>query len=38
MREGMVGRLRIGAIPVTLPIIPLLTSPFAQRHQAPTSS
>jgi DNA-binding transcriptional LysR family regulator len=33
MREGMVGRLRIGAIPVTLPIIPLLTVPFAERHQ-----
>ena len=33
MREGMVGQLRIGAIPVTLPIIPLLTSPFAQRHR-----
>jgi len=32
MREGLVGKLRIGAIPVTLPIIPLLTSPFAQRH------
>ena len=25
MREGMVGQLRIGAIPVTLPIVPLLT-------------
>jgi DNA-binding transcriptional LysR family regulator len=33
MREGMVGQLRIGAIPVTLPIVPLLTVPFAQRHQ-----
>ena len=33
MREGMVGQLRIGAIPVTLPIIPLLTSPFAQGHR-----
>ena len=33
IREGMVGQLRIGAIPVTLPIIPLLTSPFAQRHR-----
>ena len=32
MREGMVGQLRIGAIPVTLPSIPLLTSPFAQSH------
>jgi DNA-binding transcriptional LysR family regulator len=33
MRDGMVGQLRIGAIPVTLPILPLLTVPFAQRHQ-----
>jgi DNA-binding transcriptional LysR family regulator len=33
MRGGMVGQLRIGAIPVTLPIIALLTTPFARRHQ-----
>ena len=33
MRDGMVGRLRIGAIPVTLPTISLLTTPFARRHQ-----
>jgi DNA-binding transcriptional LysR family regulator len=33
MREGLAGRLRIGAIPVTLPIVPLLTAPFARRHQ-----
>jgi DNA-binding transcriptional LysR family regulator len=33
MREGLSGLLRIGAIPVTLPIIALLTTPFAQRHQ-----
>lgn len=33
MREGMVGQLRIGAIPVTLPIISLLTTPFAKRHE-----
>jgi DNA-binding transcriptional LysR family regulator len=32
MREGMVGQLRIGAIPATLPIISLLTAPFAERH------
>jgi DNA-binding transcriptional LysR family regulator len=32
MREGLVGQLRIGAIPVTLPIVPLLTTPFARRH------
>jgi DNA-binding transcriptional LysR family regulator len=33
MREGMVGQLRIGAIPVSLPIISLLTAPFAKGHQ-----
>jgi len=33
MREGMVGQLRIGAIPVTLPIVSLLTAPFAKRHE-----
>jgi DNA-binding transcriptional LysR family regulator len=33
MREGLVGRLRVGAIPVTLPIIPLLTAPFTRRHE-----
>jgi DNA-binding transcriptional LysR family regulator len=33
MREGLVGQLRIGAIPVTLPIVPLLTAPFAERHE-----
>jgi DNA-binding transcriptional LysR family regulator len=33
MREGMVGQLRIGAIPVTLPIVSLLTAPFADRHR-----
>jgi DNA-binding transcriptional LysR family regulator len=32
MREGLVGRLRIGAIPVTLPIVSLLTTPFVERH------
>jgi DNA-binding transcriptional LysR family regulator len=33
MRDGMVGQLRIGAIPVTLPIISLLTEPFSRRHE-----
>jgi DNA-binding transcriptional LysR family regulator len=33
MREGLVGQLRIGAIPVTLPIVPLLTVPFVKRHE-----
>ncbi len=32
MREGLVGHLRIGAIPVTLPIVSLLTAPFIERH------
>ena len=32
LREGLVGRLRIGAIPVTLPAMALLTDPFAERH------
>src|SRR6266851_1964739 len=33
MREGLVGELRIGAIPVTLPVVSLLTAPFARRHE-----
>ena len=33
MREGMVGQLRIDAIPVTLPIVSMLTTPFASRHR-----
>lgn len=36
MREGLVGQLRIGAIPVTLPVVPLLTTPFAKRHDRTT--
>jgi DNA-binding transcriptional LysR family regulator len=32
MRRGLTGYLKIGAIPVTLPIISLLTTPFAKRH------
>ena len=32
MREGLAGELRIGAIPVTLPVISLLTTPFMQQH------
>jgi DNA-binding transcriptional LysR family regulator len=31
-RRGLTGYLKIGAIPVTLPIISLLTTPFAKRH------
>ena len=32
LREGLIGRLRLGAIPTTLPIVSALTSPFAQEH------
>lgn len=32
MREGLAGRLRIGAIPVALPILHYLTREFARRH------
>jgi DNA-binding transcriptional LysR family regulator len=33
MRTGLSGQLRIGAIPVTLPVVSLLTTPFAKQHQ-----
>jgi DNA-binding transcriptional LysR family regulator len=32
MRRGLTGYLKIGSIPVTLPVISLLTTPFAKRH------
>jgi DNA-binding transcriptional LysR family regulator len=32
LREGLVGRLRIGAIPTSLPIVSLLTAPLCRRH------
>lgn len=32
MREGLVGRLRIGAIPTSLPIVSLLTAPLCRAH------
>lgn len=32
LRAGLRGRLRIGAIPTTLPIISLLTVPFSRHH------
>jgi DNA-binding transcriptional LysR family regulator len=32
LREGLEGRIRIGAVPVSLPAVALLTAPFAQRH------
>jgi len=33
MRTGLGGQLRIGAIPVTLPVVSLLTVPFTAKHQ-----
>jgi DNA-binding transcriptional LysR family regulator len=32
MRQGLTGHLRIGGIPVALPVLPLLTTPFSARH------
>jgi DNA-binding transcriptional LysR family regulator len=32
LREGLEGQIKIGAIPVSLPAIALLTAPFAARH------
>jgi DNA-binding transcriptional LysR family regulator len=32
-RSGLTGQLKIGAIPVTLPIVSLLTTPFARHHR-----
>jgi DNA-binding transcriptional LysR family regulator len=32
MRRGLTGHLRVGGIPVALPVLPLLTTPFAARH------
>jgi DNA-binding transcriptional LysR family regulator len=31
-REGLVGRLRLGAIPTALPVVAALTAPFALEH------
>jgi DNA-binding transcriptional LysR family regulator len=36
MRKGLTGRQRIGAIPTTLPITSLLTTPFSKRHPGVT--
>jgi DNA-binding transcriptional LysR family regulator len=36
MRSGLGGQLKIGAIPVTLPIVSLLTTPFAKVHSRTT--
>jgi DNA-binding transcriptional LysR family regulator len=35
-RRGLIGHLKIGAIPVTLPIVSLLTTPFNRRHPQTT--
>lgn len=32
LRAGLMGRLRIGAIPTALPMVALLTAPYAARH------
>ena len=32
MRAGLTGRLRLGAIPTSLPSVSLLTAPFTARH------
>jgi DNA-binding transcriptional LysR family regulator len=36
MRKGLTGRLRIGAIPTTLPITSFLTTPFVKLHPGVT--
>jgi DNA-binding transcriptional LysR family regulator len=36
MRRGLIGQLKIGAIPVTLPVISLLTTPFNKLHPQTT--
>lgn len=32
MKEGLAGRLRVGAVPTALPVLALFTTPFAQRY------
>ncbi len=34
MRDGLVGRLRLGAIPTSLPVITLITKPLREHHPA----
>ncbi|HEX4804300.1 MAG TPA: LysR family transcriptional regulator [Conexibacter sp.] len=34
MQAGVGGRLRLGAIPTSLPVVPLLTQPLRERHPA----
>lgn len=38
LREGLVGRLRIGAIPTALPVVDQLTTPFHRAHPGVTIS
>lgn len=38
LQQGLAGKLRIGAVPSALPIVSLITSPFAQGHPAVTVS
>lgn len=38
LRDGLTGHLRIGAIPVALPFLHRLLSPFAERHPAVTTT
>jgi DNA-binding transcriptional LysR family regulator len=38
LREGLVGRLRIGAIPTALPMTALITVPFAEQHPRVTTT
>ena len=38
LQQGLAGKLRIGAVPSALPIVSLITSPFAQSHPAVTVS
>lgn len=32
LRQGLVGRLRLGVVPAALPAVPILASPLAHRH------
>ena len=36
LRQGLTGQLRLGVIPVALPVVALLTTPFNQAHPAVT--
>ena len=36
LRQGLVGRLRLGVVPAALPAVPILASPLARRHPGVT--